>query len=45
MRFVKMRLCGDVAMQKLQYIHFNFVSGEWKLSKDDLHCHYSSARF
>ena len=35
----------SVAIQKLQYIHFNPVSGKWKLSKDDLDYHYSSARF
>jgi putative transposase len=35
----------DVAIQKLQYIHFNPVSGKWKLAKDDLDYYYSSARF
>ncbi|MFN0083086.1 MAG: transposase [Ferruginibacter sp.] len=35
----------EVAKQKLQYIHFNPVSGKWLLSKDDLDYHYSSARF
>ena len=34
-----------VAKQKLEYIHFNPVSGVWQLSKDDLNYHYSSARF
>jgi putative transposase len=34
-----------VAVQKLQYIHFNPVSGKWQLSKDDLSYYYSSARF
>ena len=34
-----------VAKQKLAYIHFNPVSGRWKLSKDDLSYHFSSARF
>ncbi len=34
-----------VAIQKLQYIHFNPVSGKWQLSKDDLSYYYSSARF
>jgi putative transposase len=34
-----------VAKQKLDYIHFNPVSGKWALAKDDLSCHYSSARF
>ncbi len=34
-----------VAIQKLQYIHFNPVSGKWQLSKDDLGYYYSSARF
>ncbi|MFZ1528240.1 MAG: hypothetical protein WAT19_05805 [Ferruginibacter sp.] len=35
----------EVAKQKLDYIHFNPVSGKWKLSKDDLDYKYSSARF
>ena len=35
----------SVAKQKLQYIHFNFISDTWKLSKDDLNYSYSSARF
>jgi REP element-mobilizing transposase RayT len=35
----------SVAMQKLNYIHFNPVSGKWNLSKDDLSYHHSSARF
>ena len=34
-----------VAMQKLQYIHFNPVCGKWKLSKVDLDYQYLSARF
>ena len=34
-----------VAAQKLQYVHFNPVSGKWQLSKDDLGYYYSSARF
>ena len=34
-----------VAKQKLDYIHFNPVSGKWQLSKDDLCYYYSSARF
>jgi len=34
-----------VAVQKLNYIHFNPVSGKWKLSKDDQDYRYSSARF
>jgi REP element-mobilizing transposase RayT len=34
-----------VAEQKLKYIHFNPVKGKWKLAKDDLAYHYSSARF
>ena len=34
-----------VAMQKLNYIHFNPVSGKWQLSKNDLDYHFSSARF
>ena len=34
-----------VAKQKLDYIHFNPVSGKWQLSKDDLSYYYSSARF
>lgn len=35
----------SVAKQKLEYIHFNPVSGKWKLSKDDTGYYYSSARF
>ena len=35
----------EVAQQKLEYIHFNPVSGIWKLAKDDLDYFYSSARF
>ena len=35
----------EVAVQKLEYIQFNPVSGVWKLSKDDLDYYYSSARF
>ena len=34
-----------VAQQKLNYLHFNPVSGKWQLSKDDLGYFYSSARF
>jgi REP-associated tyrosine transposase len=34
-----------VAKQKLDYIHFNPVSGKWQLAKDDISYHYSSARF
>lgn len=34
-----------VAAQKLNYIHFNPVSGKWQLAKDDLDYYYSSARF
>ncbi len=34
-----------VAKQKLDYIHFNPVSGKWKLSKDDISYYYSSERF
>jgi putative transposase len=35
----------EVAKQKLDYIHFNPVSGKWLLAKDDLSYHFSSARF
>ena len=35
----------EVARQKLDYIHFNPVSGKWLLAKDDLDYYYSSARF
>lgn len=35
----------EVAQQKLRYIHFNPVTGKWKLAKDDLDYYYSSARF
>ncbi len=34
-----------VAQQKLDYIHFNPVSGKWMLAKDDISYTYSSARF
>ncbi|HMJ47367.1 MAG TPA: hypothetical protein VK498_08555 [Ferruginibacter sp.] len=34
-----------VAMQKLDYIHANPVSGKWLLAKDDIRYHYSSAHF
>ena len=34
-----------VAVQKLDYIHANPVSGKWQLSKDDVSYYYSSARF
>ena len=34
-----------VAKQKLDYIHFNPVSGKWQLAKDDVSYKYSSARF
>ncbi len=30
---------------KLDYIHFNPVSGKWQLSNDDVSYYYSSARF
>src|SRR6202142_2742989 len=33
------------AKQKLDYIHFNPVSGKWNLAKDYLDYYYSSARF
>ena len=35
----------QVAKQKLDYIHFNPVSGKWNLAKDDIDYHFSSARF
>ena len=35
----------EVAIQKIEYMHFNPVSGKWQLSKDDLSYYYSSARF
>ena len=34
-----------VAMQKLDYIHYNPVSSKWQLAKDDLSYYYSSVRF
>jgi putative transposase len=34
-----------VAKEKLDYIHFNPVSGVWKLSKVDFDYYYSSAGF
>ena len=35
----------DFAKQKIDYIHFNPVSGKWNLAKDYLDYYYSSARF
>ncbi len=35
----------EVAKQKIDYIHFNPISGKWQLAKDDLSYHFSSARF
>lgn len=35
----------EMAKQKLDYIHYNPLSGKWQLAKDDLSYHYSSARF
>jgi REP element-mobilizing transposase RayT len=35
----------EMALQKLNYVHYNPVSGKWQLSKDDLSYFYSSARF
>ena len=35
----------NVAIQKLNYIHFNPVRGKWNLAKDYLDYYYSSARF
>ncbi len=35
----------EVAKQKVDYIHFNPLSGKWMLAKDDLNYHYSSASF
>ena len=35
----------DFAKQKIDYIHFNPVSGKWNLAKDYLDYFYSSARF
>ncbi len=35
----------SVAKQKLDYIHFNPVSGKWQLAKDDIGYHYSSVRY
>ncbi len=34
-----------IALQKLNYIHFNPVSGKWQLSKTDVDYFYSSAKF
>jgi REP element-mobilizing transposase RayT len=33
------------AKQKLEYIHFNPVSGKWNLARDYIEYNYSSARF
>lgn len=35
----------QVAIQKLQYIHFNPVSKKWMLAKDDIDYYWSSASF
>ena len=35
----------EMARQKMEYIHYNPLSGKWQLSKDDLGYYYSSARF
>ena len=35
----------SVAVQKLQYIHFNPVSKKWLLAKDDINYYWSSARY
>jgi REP element-mobilizing transposase RayT len=35
----------NVAVQKMNYIHANPVSGKWHLAKDDVSYYYSSARF
>ena len=35
----------EMALQKLNYIHHNPISGKWALSIDDLSYYYSSARF
>ena len=35
----------EMAKQKLDYVHYNPVSGKWQLAKDDLSYYYSSARF
>jgi putative transposase len=35
----------EVARQKMDYIHFNPVSGKWQLAKDDITYYFSSARF
>ena len=35
----------DFAKQKIDYIHFNPISGKWNLAKDFLEYYYSSARF
>ena len=34
-----------VAQQKLDYIHFNPLTGKWRLAKDDISYYYSSAKF
>ena len=38
-------LSRGFAKQKIDYIHFNPVSGKWNLAKDYLDYYYSSARF
>ena len=35
----------EVAKQKLNYVHYNPISGKWNLAKDDISYRFSSARF
>ena len=35
----------EFAKQKLEYIHYNPVSGKWNLAEEFLEYYYSSARF
>jgi putative transposase len=35
----------SVAKQKLDYIHFNPISGKWQLAMNDIGYYYSSAKF
>ena len=35
----------EVAIQKIEYIHANPLTGKWRLAKDDISYYYSSAKF
>ena len=35
----------EVARQKMNYVHYNPLSGKWNLAKDDISYYFSSARY